>query len=180
MILIAVLPAILLLFSAHPIRGEQPVEPLKQLDELVTTKIRETLKKEANSSIDRLLEPYKKLQEAADWPFPKLDAKIRAYNSYKSYEDSSYSDSGESFTETSNAALRKGTKDAKIFTTKVKKILRSLGINDRFGNRVWQAIFSDEKNLMKLKKKLDAIKDSSDDDSDACKNLWDFILSFWF
>ncbi|XP_022234836.2 uncharacterized protein LOC111082901 [Drosophila obscura] len=189
MILVAVLPAILLLFLGHPIHGDQPVEPLKRLDNLVTTRIKEILKKDANSSIAGILERYKKLQEAADWPFAQLDEKIKAYNSYKSYEDSTTVDYITDSIEPSNVALRKGnlvqkvsqsTKDAKIFQRRVVRILRRLGIYNPTGKRVWQAIFSNEKNLKKLKKKLDAIDDSKEDDSDDDDNLWDFIFSFWY
>ncbi|BFF93362.1 uncharacterized protein DMAD_11227 [Drosophila madeirensis] len=176
MIVVAVLPIILLIFLGLPIHGEQPVEPLRQLDDLVTTRIKEALRKDANSSIAGVLEPYKNLQEAAGWPFAQLDEKIKAYNSYKSYKDST---TGENITDPNELFNVAPRKVDKRFRKKVLRILKRLGIYDPFGKRVWKAIFSDEQKLKRLKKKLDAIKDSNEDDSDDADNLWDFIFSFW-
>jgi len=61
----------------------------------------------------------------------------------------------------------------KNFEKRVLNLLRKLGIYDNFTTRVFNAIFSDEKQLKKLKKKLDELgkQDKAADQDD----LWSFV-----
>lgn len=60
------------------------------------------------------------------------------------------------------------------FEKKVLKLLKKLGIYDEFAVRVFKAVFSNEEQLKKLKKKLDEL--GEDEISSENDSLWDLIF----
>ncbi|EDW45909.1 GM26774 [Drosophila sechellia] len=76
-------------------------------------------------------------------------------------------------------ALRQGTYTP--FEKQILRLLRRLGIYDSFTVRVFKAIFSDEEQLKKLKKKLDELgKKDKDTDKDNDKDLlWAHIIDLF-
>ncbi|KAI8043547.1 hypothetical protein M5D96_004879 [Drosophila gunungcola] len=63
------------------------------------------------------------------------------------------------------------------FEKKIIRLLKRLGIYDNFTARVFNAIFSDESQLKKLKKKLDDLdKQERDADNDT---LWEYVFELF-
>ncbi|KAH8251517.1 hypothetical protein KR038_011890, partial [Drosophila bunnanda] len=159
--------AIILIFG---IRGYQTIrEPLSRLNDVLTTRIKEILKEHA---LDELPSHYISLQRAAELPIFLLDKKIEAYNTLKVMQETE-------FLVPINSTIYSGRAsgahhEPSRFESKLLKLIKKLGIRDNFTARVFKAIFSDEKQLKKLKMKLDELeKDDMNSNSDS---LWDFII----
>ncbi|XP_017050567.2 uncharacterized protein LOC108094489 [Drosophila ficusphila] len=174
---ILLLAAILLLSQGIQSQDNVTADPLTKLDDIVTSRLKEGLKDLWPSEYAPY---YLKLQQIAELPISQLDEKVKALNMVRFLIQS-----GESFNtaETSgiqnqtlskeNPALKQLTD--KQFNKKVIKLLKRLGIYDNFTDRVFRAIFSDEKQLRKLKKKL-ADLDKDDEDKDT---LWEFVFNLF-
>ncbi|KAH8353434.1 hypothetical protein KR084_010937 [Drosophila pseudotakahashii] len=175
---VLVLAAILLLSQGIQSQESVPLEPLKKLNDVVTSRLRKGLQEARRGDCSMTL---LQLQQAVELPLSQLAHKIEALNAFNlprrdvgSIGSSSIRNgtlSGE------GAALRQGaTPTNKDFQKKVLQILRRLGIYDNFTTRVFNAIFSDEKQLRKLKKKLD---DLGKEDKSADQDLWNFVIDLY-
>ncbi|XP_064553566.1 uncharacterized protein LOC135438936 [Drosophila montana] len=188
----------LLLMLMQCIRGESllPMQQLLQLDNIVTDRINSMLKQYEHlrnqTENGEFLRQYVRLEMAAALPIAQLDEKIKAYNEYLAYdmlrrelELNSINLADSSTDSSSDQDLLRdiradGTRATSYtaFEKRVLKLLRKLGVYDKFTERVFKAIFSDEKQLKKLKKKLKELDDDDkDNDNDCC--LWDFIFGLF-
>ncbi|XP_068150992.1 uncharacterized protein [Drosophila tropicalis] len=166
-----------------------PMESLVKLHDLVTIRIKATLEQEQNiHPNEEFMRHYKLLADAAELPFELLDEKIVVYNAYKAYTEAQL---GGTETLNTDQSLEVDDETNRLtsrqsfskFEKKILKLLKKLGIYDPFSERVFKAIFSDEKQLKKLKKKLDELgkKEKEDKEKDEDKEvLWDFVYGlFW-
>nr|XP_002051305.2 uncharacterized protein LOC6627751 [Drosophila virilis] len=178
------------------IRGESllPMQQLLQLDNIVTDRINGMLKQYEHlrnqTENQEFLRQYERLEMAAALPIAQLDEKIKAYNEYLAYDllsralelnsinlaSSSIDSSSEQDQLRDTIVDETRAKTYSAFEKRVLKLLRKLGVYDSFTERVFKAIFSDEKQLKKLKKKLKEL-DDDDNDNDCC--LWDFIFGLF-
>ncbi|XP_030555003.1 uncharacterized protein LOC115758469 [Drosophila novamexicana] len=181
----------LLLMLMQCIRGESllPMQQLLRLDNIVTDRINGMLKQYEHlrnqTENEEFLRQYERLEMAAALPIAQLDEKIKAYNEYLAYDllSRALELAGSSTDSSSDQDLLRDTnvdgtraKSYNAFEKRVLKLLRKLGVYDSFTERVFKAIFSDEKQLKKLKKKLKEL-DDDDNDNDCC--LWDFIFGLF-
>lgn len=181
---IIVLAAILVLSQGIQSQDNISLDPLEKLNDVVTSRLKERLK-EADSDFSG---QYKRLQQAADLPLFQLDEKIMAYNELNLIQRTDISSVSTSEPVIRNGsssgdgpALRQGMTYTQ-FERQILRLLRRLGIYDSFTVRVFKAIFSDEEQLKKLKKKLDELgKKDKDTDKDNDKDLlWAHIIDlFW-
>ncbi|XP_016987808.1 uncharacterized protein LOC108050585 [Drosophila rhopaloa] len=169
-----------ILLMSHGIQSQKKayLDPLIKLSDIITARLEESLK---DLRAGEFSSYYTKLQQAAKLPFSKLDEKITALNMFRLLQRTD-----ESFGSTRTPAIQNGSLPEngpalrQKFTQSEKKILNllmRLGIYDNFTARVFKAIFSDEQQLKKLKKKLDDLdKKEMDDGKDS---LWDFLLDLF-
>ncbi|XP_039501113.1 uncharacterized protein LOC120457690 [Drosophila santomea] len=179
---IIVLATILVLSQGIQSQDNISLAPLKKLNDVVTSRLKERLKEATPADFS---EHYKRLQQAADLPIYQLDEKIMAYNELNLLQQTD-----DSLGSTSEPPALNGTvsEDGPVlrqdmtftmFERRILRILKRLGIYDNFTVRVFNAIFSDEKQLRKLKKKLDEL-DKEDKDTDKDKDiLWGHVLDLF-
>lgn len=182
---IIVLAAILVLSQGIKSQDNISLDPLEKLNDVVTSRLKERLKEATTSDFSG---QYKRLQQAADLPLFQLDEKIMAYNELNLIQRTDISSVSTSEPVIRNGsssgdgpALRQGMTYTQ-FERQILRLLRRLGIYDSFTVRVFKAIFSDEEQLKKLKKKLDELgKKDKDTDKDNDKDLlWAHIIDlFW-
>ncbi|XP_043640489.1 uncharacterized protein LOC122611450 [Drosophila teissieri] len=156
--------------------------PLKKLNDVVTSRLKERLKEATAADFS---EHFKRLQEAADLPIYQLDEKIMAYNELNLLQrtDASLGSTSEpedrNGTFSEDGPLLRQDMTFTMFEKRILRILKRLGIYDNFTVRVFNAIFSDEKQLRKLKKKLDELG-KEDKDSDKDKDLlWGHVIDLF-
>ncbi|XP_002042042.2 uncharacterized protein LOC6617730 [Drosophila sechellia] len=180
---IIVLAAILVLSQGIQGQDNISLDPLEKLNDVVTSRLKERL--EAATPAD-FPGQYKRLEQAADLPLFQLDEKIMAYNELNLLQRADISSGSTSEPVIRNGtssedgpALRQGTYTP--FEKQILRLLRRLGIYDSFTVRVFKAIFSDEEQLKKLKKKLDELgKKDKDTDKDNDKDLlWAHIIDLF-
>ncbi|XP_016962997.1 uncharacterized protein LOC108033242 [Drosophila biarmipes] len=177
-----VLAAILLV--SQGIQGQDTVSlgPLRKLDDVVTSRLKESLQK---ARLGECSPKLMMLQQAVELPISQLAEKIDALNIFNLPRRD-----GDSFGSTGSSAavngtlsdegpgLRQGTiVGNKDFEKQVLNLLRKLGIYDNFTDRVFKAILSDEKQLKKLKKKLDDLgkEDKTVDHADLWASVFDLF-----
>ncbi|XP_060663865.1 uncharacterized protein LOC132796635 [Drosophila nasuta] len=168
---------------------EQSKQPLEKLNDIVTKRIHSTLKEHQDSPTksqdEEFQRQFQRLSLAAALPLDKLDEKIRAYHAYRNYGEKKQSNSN------ADQSLIRQANESENYTAFEKRVislLEKLGVYDRYTERVFRAIFSDDKLLKALKKRLDEL-DKDKDDSNKNKNknkdkdfdccLWDFIHSLF-
>ncbi|KAH8262980.1 hypothetical protein KR044_002778 [Drosophila immigrans] len=171
----------LLLLLMHCILSESVVEPgskseqpLEKLNDIVTNRINSMLKEHqdlpTNSQDEEFQRQYQRLALAAALPLDKLDEKIRVYHAYRDYDQQKQG----------QPLIRQatGTETFTDFEQRVIILLEKLGVYDRYTERVFRAIFSDDKLLRALKMRLAELdKKPGNKDNDCC--LWDFIHSLF-
>ncbi|XP_037710628.1 uncharacterized protein LOC119547722 [Drosophila subpulchrella] len=165
---IVVLAAILLMSQGIQSQENVSWDQLRKLNDVVTSRLKESLQKARLAECSSTL---MMLQQAVELPISQLANKIEAFNIFNR-SGSPASLNGTLSKE--EPGLRQGNKGKdKNFEKRVLKLLRKLGIYDNFTTRVFNAIFSDEKQLKKLKKKLDELgkQDKAADQDD----LWSFV-----
>ncbi|EDV58807.1 uncharacterized protein LOC6541477 [Drosophila erecta] len=174
-----VLATILVLSQGIQCQDSISSAPLKKLNAVVTSRLKERLKE---ASAADFAGHYERLQQAADLPIFQLDEKIMAYNELNHLQrtDASSGSTSEPAVrnETDGAVLRQNM-EFTMFERRILRLLRRLGIYDRFTARVFNAIFSDEMQLRKLKKKLDELgKEDKDKDNDK-DVLWGHVFELF-
>ncbi|KAH8376557.1 hypothetical protein KR093_000114 [Drosophila rubida] len=158
---------------------EPPQQPLEKLNDIVTIKIKSKLKEHQDSPAKtqdkEFLRHFQRLSLAADLPLDQLDEKIRAYHAYRDYDEQQQSNSNAD--QNQGQPLIRQTVEMESYSSfekRVIKLLERLGVYDRYTERVFRAIFSDDKLLRALKMRLEALDKKPDNkDGDCC--LWDFI-----
>ncbi|KAH8321744.1 hypothetical protein KR074_003787 [Drosophila pseudoananassae] len=144
-------------------------QQLSNLNEVITSRINQTLLDHSHDDVNPY---YRNLEVALKLPFTQLDEKIKAYKIFTTqqskgtylYEQNVPRPGNESYSRQNYTGFEK----------KILKFLMKLGIYDDFTARVFKAIFSDDEQLKKLKKKLDELgEDEFNSENDA---LWDFIF----
>lgn len=162
------------------------MEQLLQLDNILTNRISSVLQQLRNQTENKeLAQHYERLEIALALPISQLDEKIRIYNEYirqKQQQQQQQSDNSEaSGYDRADIIVDISDKDKQrtaaysAFEKRVLKLLKRLDVSDAFTKRVFKAIFSDEEQLKKLKKKLDSLGD----DTDSSCSLWDFIFGLY-
>ncbi|KAH8236082.1 hypothetical protein KR032_007805, partial [Drosophila birchii] len=163
----------------YGIRGEQSLrEPLSRLNEVITIRIKEILKEH---SLGQFSTHYITIQRAAELPISFLDKKIEAYNTFKFMQQadgSLFSINGtKTHSMTYSERASSSHQELTRFEIKIVKLIKKLGICDNFTARVFKAIFSDEKQLKKLKSKLEELeKKDMNLNNDS---LWNFIIDMF-
>ncbi|XP_017856748.1 PREDICTED: uncharacterized protein LOC108609537 [Drosophila arizonae] len=165
------------------------MQQLLQLDSIITNRISNALQQLRNQTENKeLVQQYERLEIALALPISQLDEKIRIYNEYLAYDairekqqlqqpdnsEASGYDRADIIVDISDKDKQR-TAAYSAFEKRVLKLLKRLNVSDAFTKRVFKAIFSDEQQLKKLKKKLDSLGD--DADSNCC--LWDFIFGLY-
>ncbi|EDW02957.1 uncharacterized protein LOC6562607 [Drosophila grimshawi] len=174
---------LLLLVQMQCIHGNSEVaqQPLLRLNEILTNRITNMLSKYKDlrnqSDNKESLQQYKRLAMAAGLPFAQLDEKIRAYNAYLAHDMMLQRNELASLFGNSSSANRIAPESNTAFEQRVVNILKRLGVYDRFTERVFRAIFSDEQQLMKLKKRLEELDDDEDNSPDCY--LWDAVFGLF-
>ncbi|XP_017065386.2 uncharacterized protein LOC108104050 [Drosophila eugracilis] len=172
---ILVLTVILLLGQGILSQNTKSLEPLTKLNEIVTSRLKESLKEAQPGEFSS---HYLKLQQAAELPFYQLDQKIMVFNEINVLQQNESSlnstsapvNQNDTLTEEASALRQLSDRE---FRRRVLRLLKRLGIYDSFTDRVFKAILSDEKQLRMLKKKLDSL---GDDNKEVSKDaLWSFI-----
>jgi len=176
---IVVLAAILLMSQGIQSQENVSWDQLRKLDDVVTSRLKESLQKARLAECSSTL---MMLQQAVELPISQLANKIESLNIFNrsQRDEDSVASTGSPASlngtlSKEEPGLRQGNpagKD-KNFEKRVLNLLRKLGIYDNFTTRVFNAIFSDEKQLKKLKKKLDELgkQDKAADQDD----LWSFV-----
>ncbi|EDW12081.2 uncharacterized protein LOC26527178 isoform X1 [Drosophila mojavensis] len=163
------------------------MQQLLQLDSIITNRISIALQQLRNQTESKE-QQYERLEIALALPISQLDEKIRIYNEYLAYDairekqqqqqpdnlEASGYDRADVLVDISDKDKQR-TAAYSAFEKRVLKLLKRLDVSDAFTKRVFKAIFSDEEQLKKLKKKLDSLGD--DADSNCC--LWDFIFGLY-
>ncbi|XP_017152328.2 uncharacterized protein LOC108162219 [Drosophila miranda] len=146
--LVAVLPAILLVFQGLPVpSSSDPVwglEFLTNLNDVVTKKIKRSMEELEDSSILEAKESYLSLKEAAELPFLQLDEKIMAYNNYEKVygvrlHPELESDADSTTELTKKFPVQKRTIFTLLFETTIFAIFSGLGLFGSLASRVWNA-----------------------------------------
>jgi len=176
---IVVLAVILLMSQGIQSQENVSWDQLRKLNDVVTDRLKESLQKARLAECSSTL---MMLQQAVELPISQLANKIESLNIFNrsQRDEDSVGSTGSPVSlngtlSKEEPGLRQGNpagKD-KNFEKRVLNLLRKLGIYDNFTTRVFNAIFSDEKQLKKLKKKLDELgkQDKAADQDD----LWSFV-----
>ncbi|XP_017012066.2 uncharacterized protein [Drosophila takahashii] len=175
---VLVLAAILLLSQGIQSQESVSWEPLRKLNDVVTSRLKESLQQARRGDCSMTL---LQLQQAVELPLSQLAQKIEALNVFNLPRRDVGSTGTQSvlngtLSNESNALRQGVTITNNDFDKKVLQLLRRLGIYDNFTTRVFNAIFSDEKQLRKLKKKLD---DLGKEDKAADQDLWNFVFDLY-
>ncbi|KAH8272153.1 hypothetical protein KR018_004035 [Drosophila ironensis] len=165
-----VLVTVALFWSGTYSQNEIHFNRLTKLNDVVTTRIKNTLTEYNSNSHNNFNPYYTDLQIAVKLPIMQLDSKIMTFNNFSFFEreDSSLTKTNENM---HGGFTRQGFNQ---FEKKILKLLKKIGIYDNFTVRVFKAIFSDEDQLKKLKNKLDKL--GLEDGIPDCDSLWDFII----
>ncbi|TDG46102.1 hypothetical protein AWZ03_007444 [Drosophila navojoa] len=166
------------------------MQQLLQLDNILTNRISSVLQLLRNQTENKeLVQQSERLEIALALPISQLDEKIKIYNEYLAYDamrakqqqQQPQTDSEASGYDRADIVVDISDKDKlrtaaySAFEKRVLKLLKRLDVSDAFTKRVFKAIFSDEEQLKKLKKKLDSLGD----DTDSSCSLWDFIFGLY-
>ncbi|KAH8275036.1 hypothetical protein KR026_003582 [Drosophila bipectinata] len=144
-------------------------QQLAKLNEVITSRINQTLLDHSHDDVNPY---YRNLEVALKLPFMQLDEKIKAYKIFTTQHSKGTYLYEQNVTRPGNESLSR--QNYTVFEKKILKFLKKLGIYDDFTARVFKAIFSDDEQLKKLKKKLDELgEDEFNSENDS---LWDFIF----
>ncbi|XP_052851558.1 uncharacterized protein LOC128261749 [Drosophila gunungcola] len=173
-----VFAAILLMSNGIQSQKKVFLDPITKLNDIITARLEESLH---DSRTGEFPSQYISLRRAAKLPISQLDEKIKAFNMFRLLQRNDEYLGATKAPATQNGALSEEgpalRQQFNQFEKKIIRLLKRLGIYDNFTARVFNAIFSDESQLKKLKKKLDDLdKQERDADNDT---LWEYVFELF-
>jgi len=151
--------------------------PIDQLDEKIRVY---SSFRDYNEKLRQNLQQVHNGTEKSDHDLKQYDKEDLQNNKVQQRLDDNVQISDGESSEIIRQVMPPNSNDLSAFETRVINLLQRLGVYDRFTERVFQAIFSNEKLLRMLKEKLKKLDDNDkekDKNHDCC--VWDLIFGLF-